>query len=118
MAIGLTSSFERRTVVGTMAAAKARAKAHGEKNEPGRARAPNRRGSPEAIEKRRAARVFNDVLGGRGTASQKLDGRTEKLSAPRFQAYMRVHHSTPATTAQIDVVRRGERLGVEVRFFE
>src|SRR5580692_9924445 len=39
---------------------------------------PNRRGSPEAIEKRRAARQFNDVLGGRGAAAQKLDGRTEK----------------------------------------
>jgi hypothetical protein len=38
----------------------------------------NRRGSPEAIEKRRAARLFNDVLGGRGSAAQKLDGRTEK----------------------------------------
>ena len=38
----------------------------------------NRRGSPEAIEKRRAARQFNDVLGGRGASSQKLDGRTEK----------------------------------------
>jgi hypothetical protein len=42
------------------------------------ARAPNRRGSPEAIEKRRVARVFNDILGGRGNASHKLDGRTEK----------------------------------------
>jgi hypothetical protein len=38
----------------------------------------NRRGSPEAIEKRRAARQFNDVLGGRGLAANKLDGRTEK----------------------------------------
>ena len=38
----------------------------------------NRRGSPEAIEKRRAARIFNDVLGGRGTGAAKLDGRTEK----------------------------------------
>lgn len=38
----------------------------------------NRRGSPEAIEKRRVARVFNDVLGGHGSASSKLDGRTEK----------------------------------------
>lgn len=38
----------------------------------------NRRGSPEAIEKRRAARVFNDVLGGRGLGGHKLDGRTEK----------------------------------------
>ena len=40
--------------------------------------APNRRGSPEAIEKRRVARVFNDILGGRGAAAHKLDGRTEK----------------------------------------
>lgn len=38
----------------------------------------NRRGSPEAIEKRRVARVFNDVLGGHGSAASKLDGRTEK----------------------------------------
>ena len=38
----------------------------------------NRRGSPEAIEKRRAARFFNDVLGGRGAAGQRLDGRTQK----------------------------------------
>ena len=42
-------------------------------------KAQNRRGSPEAIEKRRAARIFNDVLGGRhGSSGQKLDGRTEK----------------------------------------
>ena len=40
--------------------------------------APNRRGSPEAIEKRRVARVFNDILGGRGASAHKLDGRTEK----------------------------------------
>jgi hypothetical protein len=38
----------------------------------------NRRGSPEAVEKRRAARLFNDVLGGRGDAVHKRDGRTEK----------------------------------------
>ena len=41
-------------------------------------KAQNRRGSPEAIEKRRAARIFNDVLGGRASGSHKLDGRTEK----------------------------------------
>ena len=29
----------------------------------------NRRGSPEAIEKRRAARLFNDVVGGRGAVA-------------------------------------------------
>jgi hypothetical protein len=41
-------------------------------------RGGNRRGSPEAIEKRKVARMFNDVFGGRGNAAQKLDGRTEK----------------------------------------
>jgi hypothetical protein len=39
---------------------------------------PNRRGSPEAIEKRRVARLFNDILGGRGSGVHKHDGRTEK----------------------------------------
>ena len=43
-----------------------------------RVRPPNRRGSAEAIEKRRVARVFNDILGGRGASAHKLDGRTEK----------------------------------------
>ncbi len=38
----------------------------------------NRRGSPEAIEKRVAARLFNDVLGGGRASAGKLDGRTEK----------------------------------------
>jgi hypothetical protein len=42
------------------------------------AKPPNRRGSPEAIEKRRAARFFNDVLGGRRSGDARLDGRTEK----------------------------------------
>ena len=37
----------------------------------------NKRGSPEAIEKRRVARMFNDVLGGGGSTT-KLDGRTAK----------------------------------------
>ena len=69
-------------------AVKARAKAGGKSQKPdgpsapredgARARPPNRRGSPEAIEKRRVARVFNDILGGHGSASNKLDGRTEK----------------------------------------
>lgn len=50
-----------------------------EKAEGSPRRAPaNRRGSPEAIEKRRVARVFNDILGGHGSSSAKLDGRTEK----------------------------------------
>lgn len=42
---------------------------------PTRTNAPNRRGSPEAIAKRRAARAFNDLL---DPGSGRLDGRTEK----------------------------------------
>jgi hypothetical protein len=66
-----------------MASAKPRSKIRksarlDDKIEAGRSRPPNRRGSPEAIEKRRVARVFNDILGGRGAAAHKLDGRTEK----------------------------------------
>ena len=38
----------------------------------------NRRGSPEAVEKRKVARMFNTALVGGGTGAQKLDGRTEK----------------------------------------
>lgn len=45
-----------------------------------RERAPrvsaNRRGSPEAVEKRRAARHFNEVV--LGPSAPRLDGRTEK----------------------------------------
>src|ERR1700722_529189 len=43
-----------------------------------KAKPQNRRGSPEAIEKRKAARLFNDILGGRGAGVHKRDGRTEK----------------------------------------
>src|SRR5690242_20724986 len=61
-----------------MGAAKPRAKVRKGARSDQNARPANRRGSPEAIEKRRVARVFNDILGGRGAAAQKLDGRTEK----------------------------------------
>lgn len=40
----------------------------------------NRRGSPEAVEKRRVARQFNALLAG-GSVSGRLDGRTEKRRA-------------------------------------
>ena len=42
-----------------------------------RPKAANKRGSPEAVEKRKVARMFNDLLGGKSTHG-KLDGRTEK----------------------------------------
>lgn len=41
-------------------------------------KAPNRRASPAAVEKRRAARAFNDALLGGGARAAGVDGRTER----------------------------------------
>jgi len=75
-----------------------------------KAKPPNRRGSPEAIEKRRAARMFNDVLGGRGSATGKLDGRTEK----RRQRLMKELEDGMARGARelkpLDVLQRVQEL--------
>ena len=78
---------------------------------PRRAAPPaNRRGSPEAIEKRRVARVFNDILGGRGASSAKLDGRTEK----RRQRLLRELEAGKARGAKelkpLDVLQRVQEL--------
>jgi len=71
---------------------------------------PNRRGSPEAIEKRRVARLFNDILGGRGAGSGKRDGRTEK----RRQRLMRELESGKVRGARemkpLDVLQRVHEL--------
>jgi hypothetical protein len=70
----------------------------------------NRRGSPEAIEKRRVARLFNDVLGGRGNGAHKRDGRTEK----RRQRLMRELEQGKARGARalkpLDVLQRVNEL--------
>lgn len=79
-------------------------------HETGSRRAPNRRGSPEAIEKRRVARVFNDILGGRGSSSAKLDGRTEK----RRQRLLRELEAGKARGAKelkpLDILQRVQEL--------
>lgn len=71
---------------------------------------PNRRGSPEAIEKRRVARLFNDILGGRGAGTNKHDGRTEK----RRQRLMRELESGKVRGARemkpLDVLTRVNEL--------
>ncbi len=70
----------------------------------------NRRGSPEAIEKRRVARLFNDILGGRGAGAHKRDGRTEK----RRQRLMRELEAGKARGARalkpLDVLQRVHEL--------
>jgi hypothetical protein len=74
------------------------------------AKPPNRRGSPEAIEKRRVARLFNDILGGRGHGANKRDGRTEK----RRQRLMRELESGKVRGARelkpLDVLQRVNEL--------
>jgi hypothetical protein len=73
-------------------------------------RTQNRRGSPEAIEKRRVARLFNDILGGRGHGAHKRDGRTEK----RRQRLMRELESGKVRGARelkpLDVLQRVNEL--------
>jgi hypothetical protein len=73
-------------------------------------KAQNRRGSPEAIEKRRVARLFNDILGGRGTGAHKRDGRTEK----RRQRLMRELESGKMRGSRelkpLDVLQRVQEL--------
>jgi hypothetical protein len=74
------------------------------------AKPQNRRGSPEAIEKRRVARLFNDILGGRGVGAHKRDGRTEK----RRQRLMRELEAGKARGARelkpLDVLQRVNEL--------
>jgi hypothetical protein len=69
----------------------------------------NRRGSPEAIEKRRVARMFNDVLSGGGVAT-KLDGRTAK----RRQRLMRELEENKAHGTRelkpLDILQRVQEL--------
>jgi hypothetical protein len=80
------------------------------RNGPGGAKPQNRRGSPEAIEKRRAGRLFNDVLGGRAGGPRKHDGRTEK----RRQRLMRELESGKARGSRelkpLDVLQRVHEL--------
>lgn len=75
-----------------------------------RVRSQNRRGSPEAIEKRKVARMFNDMLGGRGATAAKLDGRTEK----RRQRLLRELEENKAHGAKelkpLDVLQRVQEL--------
>lgn len=68
----------------------------------------NRRGSPEAIEKRRAARLFNDVLGGR-RAALRLDGRSEKRRQ-RLLADLESGTSRGRPLKPLDVLQRVHEL--------
>ena len=47
-----------------------------------------------------------------------IDGRADKLSAPKFHAYARVHHFRPGSRAKVEVLRDGKVRSVDVGFFE
>jgi hypothetical protein len=74
------------------------------------ARSPNRRGSPEAIEKRRAGRRFNDVLSGRGGSRPSLDGRTEKRRQRLLRELERGSTETARPLKPLDVLLRVDEL--------
>ena len=70
---------------------------------------PNRRGSPEAVAKRRAARAFNDLLDPR--ARSRLDGRTDQRRK-RLLAELSAgkHRSSGKELKPIDVLMRVHEL--------
>jgi hypothetical protein len=78
---------------------------------PGPSRA-NRRGSPDVVEKRRAARHFNELLlGSSGRAAR--DGRTEKRRARLLEELGRGTTRTGRALKPIDVLSRiGDLLGL------
>jgi hypothetical protein len=80
--------------------------------DPERAHAPAREGraSPVAVEKRRAARHFNDVLLG-GAASPRLDGRTAKRRLRLLEELKQgASRSNKRELKPIDVLLRAQAL--------
>ena len=73
-------------------------------------RGGNRRGSPEAIEKRRVARMFNELMGGHGSLIQKLDGRTEKRRQRLLKELEEGHSHGSKDLKPLDVLQRVQEL--------
>lgn len=70
----------------------------------------NRRGSPEAVEKRRVARQFNTLLtGGSGTATHR-DGRTEKRRARLLKELKDGKSRGGGSLKPLDVIMRVQEL--------
>jgi hypothetical protein len=74
-----------------------------------REKPPNRRGSIEAIEKRRAGRLFNDVLGERA-GHARLDGRTEKRRKRLLEELETGMTKTKRELKPLDVLQRVQEL--------
>lgn len=69
----------------------------------------NRRGSPEAVEKRRVARQFNTLLAG-GGGSGRRDGRTEKRRGRLLKELKDSKSRTGAALKPLDVIMRVQEL--------
>ncbi len=67
----------------------------------------NRRGNPDVVKKRRAARQFNEVLAELGASGPKRDGRTEKRRARMLEELREgMVRSTRKALKPIDVLTR------------
>jgi hypothetical protein len=71
--------------------------------------ASGRRGSPDVVKKRRAARAFNELLGGSG--APKLDGRTEKRKQRMLEELKQGRaRASKRELKPIDILSRVEQL--------
>ena len=70
----------------------------------------NRRGSPEAVEKRRVARQFNTLLAGGGATGGRRDGRTEKRRGRLMKELKDSKSRTGAALKPLDVIMRVQEL--------
>jgi len=52
----------------------------------------------------------------KGDVIVAYDGRDEEISAPKFHADLRLQYYRPGAVLRLDVLRRGKRVPLEVRF--
>ncbi|MFO0610595.1 MAG: hypothetical protein U0324_45960 [Polyangiales bacterium] len=72
--------------------------------------APNRRGSPEAVEKRRLARKLNRLLTEGSDPAAAQDGRTERRRQRLLQELEEGTRANPPTLKPIEVLQRAHDL--------
>lgn len=77
---------------------------------PPRPDTPNRRGSPEAVEKRRLARKLNRLLTEGSDPATALDGRSERRRQRLLTELEEGTRATPPTLKPIEVLQRAHDL--------
>lgn len=75
-----------------------------------KARSGNRRGSPEAVEKRRAGRSFNEVVSAVTGNGKQLDGRTAKRRLRLLRELRSGETVRKKTLKPLDILLRAEEL--------